>query len=261
VLLNLLIAMMATTYNNVTEQSDLEFKMQRAIFIKSYSRDARWLPPPFLTIGLVSMKICELFLKSGAPAEKGTKKEKGTSKAKVSDTASPKGKLSKSKKTESSSLSSRKMHQRQQLGLIDVGNGAAVHWAEQFTAAKKQLTLFKLRQAIRDFRVKEKERKEHRKQMRDFMAMQQAGKQAEIYRQLQDIEFSIPNKVKTAVENVAAEHNDYLGTKLQQQMKEDAAKSLQNANDLASEQNSLLMRETSKVMLSRQTTGESVGGS
>jgi hypothetical protein len=144
------------------------------------------------------------------------------------------------------------MQRKQDSGLSDVGNGAAVYWAEQFTTAKKQLTLFKLRQAIRDFRVKEKERKQHRKQMRDFMAMQQAGKQAEIYRQLQEIEFEIPNKVRSAVGKVAAAHNDYLGVKLRAQMQAESERSLQDAKKRASELNNLLIGS-----LSRQTSAGS----
>ena len=99
-----------------------------------------------------------------------------------------------------------------------------VLWSEQFTAAQKRLTLFNLRQAIHDFKAKEGERKKHRKQMRTFMSLKQAGKQTEIYRQLMEMEFDITSKVKTEVEKVTAEHNDYLGQNLKKQINKESNK-------------------------------------
>ena len=97
-------------------------------------------------------------------------------------------------------------------------------WSEQFTAAQKRLTLFNLRQAIHDFKAKEGERKKHRKQMRTFMSLKQAGKQTEIYRQLMEMEFDITSKVKTEVEKVTAEHNDYLEKNVKKQIKTESVR-------------------------------------
>ena len=59
VLLNLLIAMMTTTYTNITESSDLEFKMTRARFIKYYSKESYWLPMPLFVWGWLSVYLSE----------------------------------------------------------------------------------------------------------------------------------------------------------------------------------------------------------
>jgi hypothetical protein len=230
VLLNLLIAMMAATYNNVTEQPDLEFKMQRAVFLKYYSKEAGWLPPPFLTIGLLSVVICE-----NCPCFNGPslKKSKQSSKSYVcrrtrtqKDHVVPSDDTPSDFEPTSRSVASKNAlstkHMRDDtLGLTDVGNGASVHWAEHHSERKRGETLFRLRQVLRDFKIDEKERHEQRKDMRDFMAMQQAGKQAKLYKQLQDIEFAIPNKVRSAVEQVAADHNDYSWRKMETQLTEE----------------------------------------
>merc|ERR550514_1351504 len=50
---------MTTTYTNVTESSDLEFKMTRAKFIKYYSKEEYWLPMPLYTVGLIHVMILE----------------------------------------------------------------------------------------------------------------------------------------------------------------------------------------------------------
>jgi hypothetical protein len=114
------------------------------------------------------------------------------------------------------------------LGLTHVGNDASVHWAEHHSERERGETLFRLKQVLRDFKINEKERHQQRKDMRDFMAMQQAGKQAKIYKQLQDIEFAIPNKVRSAVEQVAADHNDYSWRKMETQLTEETKETHSN---------------------------------
>ena len=66
------------------------------------------------------------------------------------------------------------------------------------------------------------------------MSLKQAGKQTEIYRQLMEMEFDITSKVKTEVEKVTAEHNDYLGQNLKKQINKESNKT---RNDFATAHN------------------------